>query len=681
MLDRWRRALPALALVAVGAVSPGLLGCWSSSFNVRAARAFGNEQPDDPIVADRVSDLSRTLELADELLLATPYTPGDAWVLDLRLEDDDADALRDQIGEAPPYSGDYEVPVLKLYRVHLERVLAKARARHTEGARYPGLIDAMAELAPGAASLRKDWEALGAARLEHARAAGEVARVEYELRGRRPSAADQARRSAAAGRVAAAQQSVLQARLALTQSAAALSLTDPKQGNHVTVSRDALAAASIVLRMDLEALAIAPYAIKHARKVQRPDLGAAAERARVACDEQRILLDDVTASLSRTAGVPVGDSAGFAVEESLIVQAAAVNWDATHVHVKGDAELLFFHQLASANASGGNDDYTGRTTRLAYSIDPVFMLGARVIAAYDWLHVKNAASLNAGFTTDRLFSKGGDIGNDNSLGNLLGLEGLVSDFFDIGAGLAGFRTSVRIATFTSGEVREIGVNPTTGADTGEIARAPFQLTFHQIDVGYDISLFDPELAEQYSIEDFLVGFRYMSYRLPRVFYELHEKTPGDDSVYVLDRESPPQTTDSQFYMGGFAVRFGEGDWQRLTVFGDVGLYGGGGPIDLHFARDPAQPDSEANRVPLSATMLALDGVASLGLRLRLTPRRGRLRAAAELQYRGEVIGQGIVSEIYATKTENGTSYTLGKKIDVGGFDLFHGPRLRLVAVF
>ena len=78
-------------------------------------------------------------------------------------------------------------------------------------------------------------------------------------------------------------------------------------------------------------------------------------------------------------------------------------------------------------------------------------------------------------------------------------------------------------------------------------------------------------------------------------------------------------------------------------------------------------------------MLAFDGVASLGVRFRITKQR-RPRVVAELSYGGEIVGQGAVTEIRATKTESGTSYSVGKSVDVGGFDVFHGPRLILVLV-
>ena len=129
-------------------------------------------------------------------------------------------------------------------------------------------------------------------------------------------------------------------------------------------------------------------------------------------EEERAALERLAEALTVPAQMPLGDAAGFALHEGLLSQAAAIHLDATHLKLKGDAELLFFHALASRSASGGRNDYTGRTRRLDYNVDPVLMLGGRVMVTYDFPHVRNAASLNAGFKTNRLFSAGGDVTYD-----------------------------------------------------------------------------------------------------------------------------------------------------------------------------------------------------------------------------------------------------------------------------
>lgn len=237
---------------------------------------------------------ARRVRRVDRLLPVDVQRPGSAGVLERatgrRARRRSGGRPRALAQDAPPYSGDYEVPVLKLYRTHLEAVLRNRRTAPRGAApRYPGVIDAIAELAPEAASLRADWEAASAARAELEQAVAEADRVAWEVRGRR-GAADQARLGAARGKLAAAEQEVGRARARLAQTAAALvgrtslrdrslGSLDRRQTDRAGVARDALAATSVALRLALEGLAVAPYAAKHAKKLRRPDLAARADRA------------------------------------------------------------------------------------------------------------------------------------------------------------------------------------------------------------------------------------------------------------------------------------------------------------------------------------------------------------------------------------------------------------------
>jgi hypothetical protein len=673
-----RRMVRSTLVLAALALLPA---CGPATYNVRASRAFSNEAPDLAVARDRADELDRALELGDRLLTATPYAARDRWVDGLRLEDERADAIRARFRDRPPYSGDYEVPLAKLYRVALDEALERARVDRTiRPAEIESLFAAAAGLAEGAAALTDQWAERTRARRDAIRARQEVDWLVYQSFGR----PDPPELTAARARLASAERELEAARGAFARSIAAIAAARAPAGGASPATKAALDAVSFVLRMHIEALAVAPYVVKQAKRLARDDasLGELVTRAQAAgelLDEEREALEALAEALTAPAGLALEDTAGFAMHESLFEQAARVNFDATHAHIKGDAELLFFHQLATDTTGGASSERLGRTRRLAYSVDPVFLVGGRVIAAYDFLNVRNAASLNAGFTTDRLFSSGGDIETNNSLGQLLGLDGLASDFFDIGVGLLGVRTSVRVARFTAGEVTEIAVDPVTGKDAGVTGRAPLQLDYQQIDVGYDLVTLAPDTAEDLYVEELLVGYRYMSYGLPRILYELEEARPGQGTGYVLDRQSPAQEVESRLHMGGFAVRFGQGDWPRVSVFGDLGVYGGAGPISYYLTPDPTAPGGA--REVREATMLALDARGALGARLRLTPARSRPRLVAELSYRGELVGQGIVSTIYEARVGDTTTYTIGRTTNLGGFDLFHGPRLMLVAVF
>ncbi|WP_437660040.1 hypothetical protein [Sorangium sp. So ce1182] len=682
---------PALVglLLLVAASAPA---CVPATYNVRAARAFANEDARRAIIDDRTVELERAISLADEVLGRTPYSPGDAWVAALRLDEDEGERLRERFEEAPPYDGEYEVPLAKLYRVKIDEALARARGPRPAPPAFARLFDALASLAApappasaeGAAStadaLPAAWEALA----EHARALAAEERTVARLSAGRPlGAPDTPEIAAARGRAAARRRALAGAQRDIAGAAVALRAASAGQEPAATIARDALQAVSFLLRMHIEALAVAPYVVKQARRVARGEPGYAATVARAEAvsrvlEEQREALSACAEALSVPARTPLEDAAGFEMQEGFLEQGRAISLDAVHLRLNSDVELLFFHQLASPSSSGGINDYRGRTRRLAYDVDPVFMVGGRAMLTYDFEHVRNAARLNAGFKTDRLFSSGGDIRYDSSLGKLIGLNGFASDVFDIGADLVGISTSLKIARFTSGSVAEIAVDPASGRDAGVVASAPFQLLVRQIDVGFDVTKLFPEAADDLYLEELLVGFRYMDYKLPRIFYALREQEPGTGDIYVFERQSPAQSVTSRFYQGGFSLRMGNGEWPRLAPFGDIGLYGGAGPVRYAFSDDPTAPGGE--REVDEATMIALSGNLSLGLRLRLTSSLSRLRLLTELSYNLEAVGQGVVSSIHATRRGDETTYTIGRKIDIGGFDLFHGPRLLAVLV-
>jgi hypothetical protein len=494
------------------ALGAALAGCGPATYNVRASRAFANEDANPAIVADRTADLERAVALADELLMEAPYSPGDRWIAALHLDDEEGDALRDRLAEAAPYGGQYELPLVKLYRMKIEEALRQAKAPRATPARYQGLLEAAATLAPKASALPASWRALVEAKRGLIAAEGELNSLTAWVPLGTP---DTPQIVAARVKVAGLEAAARAARRGIDESAIAIrgaadAADAPGKGEKsaqrsadgaVILARDLVNAVSFLERMHVEALAVAPYVLKQTRRLPRTagdPLPPNVDRARALgelLEEEREALDPLSSALAAVARIPLSEAAGYQMHEGLLAQAAAINFDATHLKLKGDAELLFFHAIASAGSSGGTNDYTGRTRRLDYEVDPVSMIGASASLTYDFAHVRNAASLNAGFKTDRLFSQGGDIAYDNSLGQLLGLEGIASDIFDIGADLVGITTRAKFVRFTSGQVSEIAVDPASNRDTGVVEIAPFQLQYAQVDVGFDFTRIFPEEAE------------------------------------------------------------------------------------------------------------------------------------------------------------------------------------------
>lgn len=711
-----RSSLRFAALLFTAAAAPLLGGCAQiATLNVRATRAYGNEEPDPAVVLDRLNDVSEALGLVDKLLRATPYTPGDAWLKELTLDDDRAAVLRKAILKERPYdSEDFEVPIVKLYARHLREVLKHAEATRTKSADFPSILDGLAQLSPGAAPLHAQWELFEKAQAAQIDRAQRVQKLTADFVKRRvpiaPTAQDPASLAEAKRALAAAQQASAAEKRRLLAHIATLAILGRGSvllKNHRAIAEETLAAISVAERVDLEVLALLPVVKSQAHRVeligQREIFGAPknetsaqtlallplrADALIAEAQGELGVMEETSHALTGITGRRLDKTAGYALTESVADQVAGVNLDSIHAVVRLDGQGLFFHQLGAASQAASSTDsttdFTGRKHRLDYDVKPIAMVGAKLIATFDFLHRKNAASLNGGFSTNRIWSQNGTIDNGGSLADLLGVHGFASDLLNMGADLLGIQTRLKLAQFTAGEVREVGVDGKSGADTGVLRTAPLQLRYQQVDIGYDVAFLMQEIADRYWIEELLVGFRYMSYKLPRILYELENTTPlAETSHFAFQRESPPQNVSSKYYMGGFQARFGQGDYRRFSLFGDLGVFAGSGPMAYYFLRNADAKDLPENRLTLSSPVLVVNGSAGLGFRVRLTPRgTGRFRVLIEAKYSAELIYQTIISELLETTTPSGdTLITANKRIDFGGTDVFHGPRLQVVGVF
>lgn len=691
--SRIRSSIVGLAGALILGLAPALSGCHRLTTNVRALREYGNEDPEVAVVHDRLDDAEAAFRLADRILARIPYSPGDAWTRDIALYEARAAEIKKGLAAAPPYqAGEHEVPPLKIYRVHLEQVLRRAEGPRAGAPLHASMLDALATFAPASAPIKDRWEGLQKVHAAHAAAVREHAAVLVK-KGSFSKEAEQAER-----RVEASESDVERARRDFGACAAAIQAMGADRPERAAIARDALSVTSVALRVLLEADALMSPVVGQATHLYEgaerdiwvqhsgremsllSTLPPRAKGIQARASAEAKAVEPLAEAFAEITGEGLYDSPGFALRESIVDQAVGINMDSVRFRLRGDGEVLFFHQIGVSGST--NPGYVGQTKRLAYDVDPIGLIGGRLIIAFDWIHVRNVARLNAGFATDRLFGQGGDIVNSASLGEQLGLEGFASDMFDVGMDIIGVRTKVKSATFTSGLVHEIAVDRATGNDMGIARTAPLQLSLTQIDVGYDVAFLLPEIEGKYWIEELLVGFRYMNYQLPRILYELEDVDPDPGvSRFAFSRESPPQTIESRYYMGGVAARLGQGDKRLVSLFGDIGIYGGSGPTSFYFLKDMEGPDVPGNRTELAPAVIVLNASAGLGVRLRLTSRQSRLRLLLEGKYHTEIIGQTVVSEITGTKREDGTTYTIGKMINYGGVDVYHGPRLQLAGVF
>lgn len=684
------RCLVLATIVGVGGVA-----CAPAGQNVRAFRAYANEDPSLKVSLDRLEDMARTLELVDRILTSTPYTPGDLWIRRLPMTDPEFRAIRDQIKEENPYKyGEYEVPVLKCYRRHIEAVLDEYKPP-PEKAMYPSVLDAVSGLVPRAPSLKAHWNEFRDAGVALAAAIDAEKTLEDELAGK-----DEATRNKRAGELAEKHKAVVSAQGQIEAAKGELArdaslvesdtkLTDAQKKQ---IGRDAFGALSVAFRVDLEALALAPIvAIQTVRSIPQapheliktPTLKIVRQAWQLPgyitgikerLTRQVVVLDSMTGILARALETSVEDSPGMALRESVVDQVVGITLDSIRIDLKAGGEVFIFSSIATAaQQSTSNDDgsktetydYRGRQYKLDYRVKPIALFTARLDLVLDWIRLPGVAALNFGYSTDRVWKSGGEI-EQSSLAQQLGIKGAASDVFDIGLGILGIRSSAKIARFNSGEVRQVNAQDVTQVASA----APLQLTMTQVDVGYDILWATASDSLKAWMEELVVGARYFKYSLPRILYELRNtSTDPNHKTYVFARESPVQQVDSQYYMAGFSARFGVGESPRVSPFADLSLFGGAGPSSFYFLRSGTTADIEANREYSKQVAWVVNGGIGVGLRLRLLPRGFRARLDLRAIYRADF----VYTQINRSNNDKGEE----RKTDFGSIDIFHGPTIAI----
>lgn len=722
-----RHAAP-LAL-ALGLSLASLTGCAGYTQNVRAVRAYLYEEPSLAVAVDRAEDMDKVAALVEKLLYATPYTPGDTWIEKIAPTSDDFAKIKEELRSTAPYDNvAYEVPVAKVYRLHLERVLATA----PDKGKYASILEAVGEIA-GATGLKEHWETQGA-KIKAYVEADDAFEKEYEKAypkgnispfGGEVESVKAAReaRKAAEKELDTADDAVVADIRALEAKASG----SPKQVKELT------RVVSVAYRANLEALAIVPVVfvqvVRAAREAAKGDTGGASSGASLKSGKQLSelpshvsgikarmvrqtkVLEAMTKALAAASKQTIEETPGFELKESVVDQVVGVTKDSFRVNLRAGGEAFFFSTLSNqydpnAQQQSGQEsskkivnDYRGRLRGLKYEVKPIMLVAAKLDVGFDYIKLPNAGNFSLGFKTDRAFSSGGTVDNQGSFAQQVGVSGAASDALDLGLGLLGVKTSVRIANFTAGKVKYIGFasDGSEGATvnnpfTGQPTEAPLQIQFRQIDVGYDLSFLMGESAGKYFLEELTVGGKFYQYALPRIMYELESTDPpnADTKTFRYFNESAPQLIASKYYMIGATIRGASPPSDALGWFIDMGIYAGTGPTAFYMRRnkptlqtvdfDTDLSDSskqELRKKTATAANLVFGG----GGRYRFSNPGSRLKFSGEVMYRAELIYASAAGEAGASNTSAGSAANSEHKVDFGTSDVFHGPRFNLVGEF
>lgn len=684
-----RRFAALLVLVGFAFVTGA---CGGVTQNVRAIRAYAHEDPNLKVTIDRVEDMARSLELVDRMLLGTSYTPGDMWPRRVPMTDAEYRTIKAELRDKYPYKAldNVEVPVLKCYRYHIENALSEY-GPPPEKATYPSLLDALGSLNPRGKEVKAHWQAFEASieELGQATEAEDRALSASISAAPKEKAARDADLSRARDRVARAEGERLRAEDKINKDSENL-LADAQlsKGDRQQIARDAFTVLTVALRLELEALALVPIVtiqairslpsaprdltfkpnLKIARQVWQ--LPAFVVGIRASFERQSALLQAIAGRLALALNTKVKDSPGMELAESAVDQIVGITLDSFRLDLNAGAEAFVFSSIGTPDRNGGDDvkyDYRGRRFKLDYQVEPIVLASARAGLVFDWIRMPGAASLSFGYATDRVWKSGGEV-QATSFTEQLGVTGIASDVLDAGLGVLGVRTSVKTATFTAGQLRQVSATDVTQVS----ASSPLRLRYTQLDVGYDILwLLDESGALRSYMEEIVVGGRYINYELPRIVYEVEDtSTVAGKKAFTFARETPAQPVDSTFYLGHAQARIGVGDAPRWSPFLDLGIGFGAGPTEFYFLRDPNAANTAANREYVREVAMLVDGTIGGGLRVRLLPRGSRLRLDLRATYQANILYTIL------NHTDQGPTGR-DREATFGTVDVFHSPSITL----
>ena len=271
-----------------------------------------------------------------------------------------------------------------------------------------------------------------------------------------------------------------------------------------------------------------------------------------------------------------------------------------------------------------------------------------------------------GWDTDRFLRAGGQVDRSSSAVSDLGITGRASDLVEGVLHAGGIDTGIKVARFDFGEVDIVDAR--TGAVTDTF---PLQLEELQLDVTYDLRHLVDAAWLVGLVDSIEVGFRYLSYRLPRILYEMEDQNPDPDrDEYTLVGETDfLQNIDSTYYMGGFRIRSFDDPSTTSRLVLDFGFYLGAGPGEFRY---PTPDDSRTQ------TLLALMIPVRLGYRLPLLPASSFFQLDLVAAYEASLVHANTVGEGAQTASGEGDGSDLGTRvIRFGSTDFFHGPSVWL----
>lgn len=317
------------------------------------------------------------------------------------------------------------------------------------------------------------------------------------------------------------------------------------------------------------------------------------------------------------------------------------------------AVMYYFHIASNKKSEKQELDFSDARNDMKYRISPVIMASFQSYARWNFL------TLRGDYSTDRFFSAGGDITQDDEVASKLTKNRTFSDILRLGIEVFDLNTSYRMVQFDFGKVDVCDYQTGTRLSQGRM-----KLNITDIDISYDFRPFkkiNPEI-------NFVVspGYRYMDYRVPRIVYRFEDEQQGEQDLWQLSDESDPQTIRTRTHMAGalfdMSTNIAGGNYRLI---GTTGIHAG-----------PGKTRFEMNGSTKRPTLATVAGTMKTGIEYRFL--RGTLKGGISFIYDLTMINTMSAE----TNSRVNDSYSESKvKYVFGSNDYYHGFFLSLNASY
>ena len=197
---------------------------------------------------------------------------------------------------------------------------------------------------------------------------------------------------------------------------------------------------------------------------------------------------------------------------------------------------VYFFQIGSSLDDNEDLDFSNASNRMKYKFKPVYL--ASLQGYVKW----NSLKFDAGYRTNRFFSRNGSADRDGDPASGLTTNKFVSSILNLGINLFNLNATYRSVQFDCGQADVYTINTNSLIASGQI-----KMNITDIDIFYDCLKTRVQGSGEGKIS---LGYKYMEYSVPRIIYYFRDAEPGELEDWVYAGETAPQEVRTRSHMLG-----------------------------------------------------------------------------------------------------------------------------------